>query len=437
MRLIADFHLHSKYSRATSKELDIENLERYAHIKGVDILGTGDFCHPEWLKNLKSKLSEDGSGILRTASGFPFVLQNELSFIYTDSGKGRRIHLVLLAKSFDVVDQITEEMLRHGRVDYDGRPIFNLSCPDFVERMMKIDEKIEIIPAHIWTPWFGLLGSKSGFDSIKDCFRDQARNIHAIETGLSSNPEMNWRLNQLDKYSIVSFSDLHSFWPWRIGREATIFEFGSDKDLTYDNIIKGLRTGDGLAGTIEVDPSYGKYHYDGHRNCNVVFEPEETKKHNGICPVCKRPLTIGVLNRVEELADADRPEGFKPKHTKPFYSLIPLSEIIAGVVGKGIATNLVWNEYYKIVNEKQGRTENKVLLETGFEELKKLTSEKIADAIIKNREGKIEIKPGYDGEYGYPVFDREKEMEKEAEKEKSKKKAGPDAEKQKGLSDFM
>ncbi|MBW2980569.1 endonuclease Q family protein [Candidatus Woesearchaeota archaeon] len=397
MKVIADLHLHSKYSRATSKQLDIANLEKWAKVKGLNLLGTGDFTHPEWIKELKANLSEDGTGILKSKNGMSFVMQTEVSLIYTDLGKGRKVHNVILAPGFDVVAQITEYFLKHGRVDYDGRPIFKIPCDELTYELKKISDDIEIIPAHIWTPWFSLFGSMSGYNHVKDAFKDQTKNIYALETGLSSDPSMNWRLSELDRFALVSCSDSHSFWPWRIGREATLFDL---KELTYKNLIKALRTKEGLLGTIEVDPAYGKYHFDGHRNCKVCLSPKESLKLKNICPVCGNQLTIGVDHRVEELAD--RKEGFRPKDAKDFKRLIPLSEILSCVSGKATATKAVWAEFYKLV--KDGKSELDILLETPFEELKKLVDEKTAKAIIDNRKGRIEVKPGYDGEYGIPLL---------------------------------
>ncbi|MCK5283924.1 MAG: hypothetical protein KAK00_11090, partial [Nanoarchaeota archaeon] len=422
MKIIADLHLHSKFSRACSKQLDIDNLEKYAKIKGLNLLGTSDFTHPEWIKELKNKLSDDGSGIFRTKTGFPFILQTEISLMYTQE-RGRKIHNLLLAPNFEVVEQITEYLLKFGRIDYDGRPIFKIPCPDFTESLKEISSDIEVIPAHVWTPWFGLFGSMSGFDSVEEAFKDQSKHIHALETGLSSDPAMNWRLSALDKYTLISNSDSHSFWPWRIGREANIF----DIELTYKNLINALRTKQGLEGTIEVDPSYGKYHFDGHRNCNIVMNPKEALKHNNICPKCGKTLTIGVMHRIEELAD--RKEGAKPKDAVPFYSLIPLSEIISNIVGKGIATKTVWEEYNKLVNA--SNSELDILLNRSNSELLKITSPKIAEMIIKNREGKIKISPGYDGEYGKPIFS-EKDMEEEKIYQENNKK-----DKQDGLGRFI
>jgi uncharacterized protein (TIGR00375 family) len=395
MKIIADLHIHSRHSRATSKDISVENLEKYARIKGLNLLGTGDFTHPKWLAELKANLAEDDSGILKTKTGFPFVLQGEISLAYTQDGKGRRIHFVLLAPSFAVVEQITEALLKKGRVDYDGRPIFGFSSIELVEMMRSIDDKIEIIPAHAWTPWFGIFGSKSGFDSIKQCFKEKTKHIYAIETGLSSDPPMNWRLSALDKITLLSNSDLHSYWPWRIGREANIF----DIELNYNSLQRAIRTREGMLGTIEVDPGYGKYHFDGHKACGISFSPEQTKKLNSICPKCKRPLTIGVLNRVEELAD--RPEGFKLKGAPSFVSVIPLSELISHVYG--ITLTKTWTVYNELIA--RFGNEFQVLLDAPYEELKKITDEKLADFIIKNREGKIQVTPGYDGEYGVPVFD--------------------------------
>jgi len=413
MKLIADLQVHSRFSRATSKQLNLENLEKYAKIKGLNLLGTGDITHPEWLKELKAGLNEDDTGILKSKSGFNFILQGEISNIYTQDGKARRIHNVILAKNFEIVEQIQEALKKKGRIDYDGRPIFGFNCIDLVEMMKNIDEKIEIIPAHAWTPWYSLFGSMSGFDSVEECFKDQTKHIHAIETGLSSDPAMNWRLSRLDKYTLVSSSDAHSFWPWRIGREANVF----DIEPTYDNLIDAIRTRKGFLYTIEVDPNYGKYHLDGHRSCDICMEPKESLKNKNICPKCKRPLTIGVLNRVEQLAD--REEGYKPKGAVPFTSLIPLSEILASLFNSSVASKKVFAEYYNLI--KHFETELNILLEAKKEDLIKAADEKIADAIIAVRERKIKIKPGYDGVYGQLVFENS-----EAKIIKDKKQQGLD-----------
>lgn len=400
--LISDLHIHSRFSRACSTKITLANLEKNARVKGIDVLGTGDFQHPEWIKELNTLDERDG--ILYTKTGYPFVLQSEISLIYTQDGKGRRIHHILLAPSKEVVAQITEYLLSKGRIDYDGRPIFGISSIEFVEAMKEISNDIEIIPAHIWTPHFALFGSNSGFDSIKDCFGDQLKHIFALETGLSSDPEMNWRVSELDKYNLVSFSDMHSMYPWRMGREATLF----DIELTYKNFINAIRTKKGYAGTIEVDPAYGKYHWDGHRNCGVNFSPKETVKHKGICPVCKKSLTIGVEYRVEQLAD--RPFGYKPKEYTDYKTLIPLSELISLHTKKGIATKTVSNIFNPLL--KEFKSEFNILLNTPKEELVKLIDPKLTDIILRNRNGEIKVTPGFDGVYGQPLLDK-KEPEKQ------------------------
>lgn len=404
MEIIADLHIHSRFSRACSTQLTIPNLEKYAKIKGVDLLGTGDFTHPQWIEHLKQELVKEENGIYYTKNNFPFIFTTEISLIYTQEKKGRRVHNVVFAPNLDVVKQITEYLLKKGRIDYDGRPIFKISCVEFVEDLRKISDKIEIIPSHIWTPFFGALGSKSGFDSVEEAFQDQTKHIHALETGLSSDPPMNWRLSKLDKFALVSFSDLHSFWPWRMAREATTF----DIKLSYDNILKALRTKQGLIGTIEVNPAYGKYHWDGHRACNVSLSPQETKKLGGICPKCGNKLTIGVENRVEELAD--REEGFKPKDAIEFKRLIPLSELISTVLNiKQLYSKKVFEVHTKLMNE--FKNEFNVLLNIPFEDLKKIVDEKLAELIIKNREGKINISPGADGVYGEIVLDKKQKIQ--------------------------
>jgi len=416
MKIISDMHIHSRYSRACSKQLSIANLEKYAKIKGLNLLGTGDFQHPEWQKELKKELTDDGTGIAKTKNGFSFVYSTEVSLIYTD-GKGRRIHLVTIAPNMETVEQITEALGKRGRLDYDGRPIFKITCPEYVEMMRRINPDIEVIPAHIWTPWFGLFGSMSGFDSMTEAFKDQSKHIHAIETGLSSDPPMNWRIKELENRQILSFSDSHSFWPWRIGREATVLDL---KKLTYSDLLKAIRTGQGLKETIEFFPEEGKYHYDGHRNCGIVMSPKESIKHNKICPVCKRPMTIGVMSRVEQLAD--QPEGHKPKNAKPYKSLIPLSELVAHGVEAGIATQKTWKVYNELI--KEFGNEMTIMLEADEEKIRKTVPEKIADLIIRNKNQKIQFQPGYDGEYGKPIF------------EGRKKEIKPVKPAQKGLGDF-
>ena len=422
MKIFADLQIHSRFSRATSPSITLANLEKYARLKGINLLGTGDFTHPKWLAELKSELKEDGSGILTSGSGFKFIFQGEISNIYTQGGKVRKIHTLLLAKDFDMVEQINQSLLKKGRLDYDGRPIFGFSCIELVEMMRDISNDIEIIPAHSWTPWFGIFGSMSGFDSVEECFKDQAKHIHAIETGLSSDPAMNWRVSSLDKYTLVSSSDAHSFWPWRLGRECNVFEF---KDFfSYSDALGAIRDRKNFSETIEFWPDEGKYHYTGHRACNVVLSPKDSLKLKGICPVCGRKLTIGVAERVEALAD--RPEGFVPENAVPFRNLIPLSEVISGTIGEKVESKKVWEEYSRLVNKFGNEFE--VVLSADEKELKKITQEKIADNIIKNRNQKIPFKPGYDGVYGVPMFD---------DKEEYKEKDYEARIRQKGLDEFF
>ncbi len=397
--MLFDLHIHSKYSRATGKDLDLKNLEKYAKIKGIDVLGTGDFTHPKWIEEIKNNLRED-NGVLYSKTNFPFLLQTEISLMYSQGGKGRRVHNIILAPSLEVVKQISEALGKRGRLDYDGRPIFNISCIELVDMMRKISEDIEIIPGHVWTSWFGAFGSVTGFDSIEEAFGDNSKYIHAIETGLSSDPEMNWRLSKLDNINLVSFSDSHSFWPWRLGREATEFNV----KLTYKAVLNAIRTGNGLISTIETPPQYGKYHWDGHRNCNIRIDPEKVKDKT--CPVCGKQLTIGVLRRVNELAD--REYGFRPKNAKEFKRIIPLSEIISNVISKGIATKGVWDIYNKLIQT--FGTEMNILLNVSKDELLRVVDNKFVNAILLNREGKIEFSPGYDGEYGVPLFDKQKKL---------------------------
>ena len=399
--IFADLHIHSRFSRATSKNLTIDNLVKYARIKGINLLGTGDISHELWLNEIKEKLKEkDKRGIyyFKDEKGeFPFILSGEISLVFTSGGKGRRVHLVYLAPNLEINGKINNYLDSKGRRDYDGRPIFNISCEEFVKQLKAIDEKIEIIPAHIWTPWFGIFGSESGFDSLKDAFGSEYETIHAIETGMSSDPEMNWKIQELGDKAIVSFSDLHSFWPWRIGREATIFSLKEGEELTYNFIINQIRTKT-FKSTIETDPGYGKYHYDGHRNCNFSCSPKQTKELNGICPICHKPLTIGVENRVEALANAKE----IPKNAKAFYKILPLHELIAFYLKTKPESKKVWEIYNKLI-ENFGNEFN-ILLKADrnvlVSELGKDDLEELAEIIINNRIANLKVQPGYDGEYG-------------------------------------
>jgi len=395
---IVDFHLHSKYSRACSKNLDIDNLEKWGRIKGLDILSSCDFTHPIWIKELKSKLKENSTGekgIFNTSSGFRFILSTEISLVYTDFGKGRRIHLIVTAPDFGCVSQITEYLLSKGRIDYDGRPIFKIPASEFVYEMKKISNDIEVIPAHCMTPWFGVFGSKSGYDSLKECFKDQLKHIHALETGLSADPSMLYRVKEWRDYAFVSNSDSHSFWPWRLGREATIFHM---KNISYDNFIKSIREKN--IGTVEVDPNYGIYHYTGHRNCGIVMSPQEAAKVNNVCPVCHNIMTVGVDARIEMLAD--KPAGFYPENGQRYYKMLPLSELIAGLHRTSMASKKTWEIFNALI--KAFKNEYNILLNVSYDDLIKVADKQLADLIIMNREGKIKVKPGFDGIYGVAMI---------------------------------
>ena len=399
--MIADLHLHSRFSRACSTAITFENLVKWAKIKGLNLLGTSDFTHPVWFKEIKDLLVEKNG--FYYYQDFPFIITGEISLIYTQE-RGRRIHLNLLVPSIEVAEKIHAYLDTKGRRDYDGRPIFKISCEEFVREMMKISKDIEVIPAHIWTPWFGAFGSMSGFDSLKEAFGEQLKNIHAIETGISSDPEMNWRIAELENKAIVSFSDAHSFWPFRLGREATIL----NKVNSYKEVIEQIRN-NSFISTIETNPAYGKYHWDGHRNCNFSCSPEKTKELRGICPVCDKSLTIGVDNRVEQLAT--NPMGYNPKNTKPFYTLLPLHELISLITGTAIQSKGVWTIYNKLIRD--FGNEFNILLNVSREELiRKEVDVKLIGLILKNRSGNIKVKPGYDGEYGVALIEGKKEKQR-------------------------
>jgi uncharacterized protein (TIGR00375 family) len=397
MKFIADFHIHSKYSRATSKDMDLENLQKWAKIKGIKVLGTGDFTHPGWFKILKSELEPAETGLYRLKSKeskdeIRFILTAEISCIYNKNNRTRKIHLIIFSPSFEICEKINARLGWVGNLKADGRPILGMDAKELLKISLDSSRDCLVVPAHAWTPWFSIFGSKSGFDSIEECFDEHSKYIFAIETGLSSDPAMNWRLSSLDKITLISNSDSHS--PAKIGREANIF----DADITYLAITEAIKTKDPqkFLSTIEFFPEEGKYHYDGHRLCGISLSPKETKKYNNICPRCGKYLTIGVLSRVEELAD--RPEGFKPKGAIPFKNLIPLEEIIAESLNLGTGTKQVLKEYKNLI-DKFGN-EFKVLLNASPQELKTATLPEIAEGIEKVREGKVSIEPGYDGNYG-------------------------------------
>ena len=400
MKFIADFHIHSKYSRATSPHMDLEHLDEVARIKGIKVLGTGDFTHPEWFSNLKEKLEPAEPGLLKIKNQESrvknnetrFILTSEISCIYSKKNKVRKIHVLIFAPDFQTVEKINVQLGWIGNLKADGRPILGLDAKELAKIVLNISGDCLIIPAHLMTPWFSLFGSRSGFDSLEECFEEYSKYIYAGETGLSASPEMLWRMPDGRRITLISNSDAHS--PRKIGREANVF----DTELSYSSITEVIKSKDPqkFLYTIEFFPEEGRYHYDGHRNCEVSCSPKETKKYNGICPVCSKPMTIGVLSRVEELAD--KPEGFKPENAIPFKSLIPLEEIIAEVLGVGVGTKGVEKEYKDLI-EKFG-SELGILLDISIPDLKSATLPEISEAVSRVREGKVNIEPGYDGAYG-------------------------------------
>lgn len=391
MEFVADFHVHSRYSRATSRDMDVEHIAQWAKLKGISLMGTGDFTHHLWLEELRTKLEPTGKGLL-VYQGVHFVLSAEVSSIYSKGGRTYRIHNVILAPSFKSVDAINRVLSGIGNLSSDGRPILGLDAEELARIVFDTDENCILIPGHIWTPWFSLFGSMSGFNRIEDCFGKQTPKIFALETGLSSDPAMNWRLSALDRFSLVSNSDSHS--PQKIGREANVF----DCDMDYQEIRQALRTKDKkkFLYTVEFFPEEGKYHYDGHRLCGVRFTPEESRKSANKCPKCGKPLTIGVMNRVVQLAD--RKDGFVPDNAIPFKSLVPLDEIIADVKQIGKGSMAVEKEYRGMIQ--RFGTEFDILTKVPQEELDRGAHPRIAEGIARVRAGRVKVEPGYDGEYG-------------------------------------
>ena len=391
MEFLADFHIHSRYSRATSKDMDVQHIADWAKLKGITLMGSGDFTHHLWLEELKNKLEDLGNGLFKY-QGIYFILTSEVSSIYSKKGKTYRIHNLILSPSFKTTDKINEALSRRGNLASDGRPILGLDAKEIARIVFDIDENCMLVPGHIWTPWFSLFGSMSGFDKIEDCFEEFTPKIFALETGLSSDPGMNWRVSALDRFTLISNSDSHS--PSKIGREANVF----DCELNYETIREVLKTKDKkrFLYTIEFFPEEGKYHFDGHRNCGIVFSPKETAEHKGRCPKCGKPLTIGVMNRVEQLAD--RAEGYVPENSIPFKNLIPFAEIIAEAKSVGTGTAGVEKDYQAFI-AKFG-TEFNILLKASKEQLGKNLPPRIAEGVLRVRAGKANIRPGFDGEYG-------------------------------------
>lgn len=403
MKMIADLHIHSRFSMATSKEGTPENLDFWARKKGISLIGTGDFTHPVWREELKERLVSEGNGLYRLrdeyvkeesrkfpGEGTRFVVSGEISSIYKKNGKTRKVHNVILLPSLEAADAMAQRLEKIGNIHSDGRPILGLDSHDLLEMMLDVCPEGILIPAHIWTPHFSVLGAKSGFDSVEECFEELAPYIHALETGLSSDPAMNWRISKLDRYQLVSNSDAHS--PSKLGREANLL----DIDCSYEGLYRAIQTGEGLEGTVEFFPEEGKYHFDGHRKCGVSLSPVEAERLGGICPVCGKKLTMGVDHRVEQLAD--RAEGFAKKDGKKYESLVPLPEVISTCMGYSAASKKVQGCFEQMIQTLG--TEFDILRNVPSEDIKSCAGERIAEGIENVRTGNVKRIPGYDGEYG-------------------------------------
>ena len=413
MRVIADLHIHSKFSRATSQNMNITEISRFAKIKGLKLVGTGDFTHPKWFNELSKELTEISGTSLYSSAKHPespisYMLTAEICTIYNVHEKPKKIHHVLFTPSLETAIQINDKLKGYGKLEVDGRPTLKMTSAQLVEEVKQVSDQNEVIPAHIWTPWFSLFGAFSGFDTIEDCYEDMAKHIHALETGLSSDPPMNWRLSSLDKFTLISNSDCHSHWPWRIGREANVFEM---EKLTYMEVVDAIRKKDNerFKFTIETNPAYGKYHLTGHRNCKVSLSPKEAIKYGNHCPVCGKKLTRGVEQRIEELAD--RPEDYTPENPIGYRRLLPLSEIITAVLGvSNPGTQKVWSIYNPLIQ--RFGNEYTVLMDAPKQELEKVVDTIIAEAVVRVRTQKAYVIPGYDGVYGQLVIFDEKPLEK-------------------------
>ena len=403
MKTIADLHIHSRFSMATSREGTPENLDFWARKKGISLIGTGDFTHPVWREELKERLVTEGNGLYRLrdeyvkeesrkfpGEGTHFVVSGEISSIYKKNGKTRKVHNVILLPSLEAADAMAQRLEKIGNIHSDGRPILGLDSHDLLEMMLDVCPEGILIPAHIWTPHFSVLGAKSGFDSVEECFEELTPYVHALETGLSSDPAMNWRISKLDRYQLISNSDAHS--PSKLGREANLL----DIDCSYEGLYQAIQTGKGLEGTVEFFPEEGKYHFDGHRKCGVSLSPVEAERLGGICPVCGKKLTMGVDHRVEQLAD--REEGFVKEDGKKYESLVPLPEVISACMGYSTASKKVQGCFEQMLQTLG--TEFDILRNVPSEDIKSCAGERIAEGIENVRTGNVKRIPGYDGEYG-------------------------------------
>ncbi len=415
LQQILDLHIHSKYSRACSPSLELPKIAETCAIRGVDIVATGDFTHPKWFEHIKESLVEENEGVYTTNTPLnpplirgklatKFIIGTELAVIKKHKEQTRRIHLNVFAPNLAAAEKFNQKLENDGfNLHSDGRPILGMTAKGLLEYILEVDERMIMIPAHAWTPWFGIFGSKSGYASLAEAFEELTPHIFAIETGLSSDPLMNWRWSKLDNISLVSNSDAHSL--EKIGREVNVLQFVDEKDITYKNIFEIIkaRNPDNFKYTIEFYPEEGKYHFDGHRDCKFSCRPEETKKLKGLCPKCKKPLVIGVMNRIEELADRSEDEALQlaslaQSKRVPYKSMVPLPEIIADVLAVGVKTKTVRAEYDKLI--KKFGTEFNILLNVSVAEIKKASQNIIGEAVERVRSGNIYVRPGYDGEYG-------------------------------------
>lgn len=448
MHYVVDLHLHSKYSRAVSKDMLLEPMAVWGKKKGTNILTTGDWTHPLWLREIQTQLDEIAEGLFKlksqkTQTDPYFLLSTEISSIYSQGGKVRRIHNLVFVPSFATAEKIGKALIDRGcNLMADGRPIIGLSAKDLLELVLSIDKHAVVIPCHIWTPWFSVFGSNSGFDSLEECFGNYTKFIYGIETGLSSDPEMNWQIKELQNKTILSFSDAHS--PAKMGREATVLDLVAP---SYKNVMRAMihptvlaKTASGpddeklknkIAFTIEFHPEEGKYHYNGHRNCKVVQSPDETNTKGRLCPVCKRPMTIGVMQRVDELANKKTKatitideKGVKwfadpSKNHPPFVKLVPLNEIIAESFGVQVQSQKV-KQHFDMLAETFG-SEMQVLLHVPIEELSRIGGERVAQGVRKVRSGDMVVEPGFDGEYGKVKIWQEGESETKPKEKKTMK----------------
>lgn len=397
MRIVADLHVHSPYSRAVSKDMTIKNIERGATVKGLQVVGTGDFTHPLWRKELAGLVEEDGLYRTRDVGTVRFLISGEVCTSFTVKEKTRRIHHLILLPSLEAADALSAIIGKRGRLDSDGRPYLYMTGAELAEAVTDLGEEAMIIPAHIWTPWFSLFGDRGGVNTLEECYEDMAPHIYALETGLSSDPPMNWRVGALDRYTLISNSDSHSPSPWRIGREANILEVPR---LTYSDIVETIMRHKERVATVEVDPSYGKYHWTGHRDCNISVPPGEAVRLKATCPICGKKMTKGVAERVEELAD--RAEGVVPPGAQKYIKVLPLSEIISVVMRKDVFAVDVQKTYWGIVSK--FASEMEALAYASKEALVEACGEEVAEVIMRSREGKLVIEPGYDGLYGKPII---------------------------------